>query len=33
VGKAKDFDQPLSTLGQVRQIDITIPAPPATEKP
>jgi len=27
VGRAQDFDQPLSVLGQVREIDITIPAP------
>jgi zinc protease len=28
VGKKEDFDKPLSTLGAVRVIDITIPAPP-----
>jgi len=28
VGKASDFDKPLSTLGPVRTIDITIPPPP-----
>ncbi len=32
VGKAQDFDQPLSTLGEVRQIDITIPPPPAADR-
>jgi zinc protease len=31
VGKARDFDQPLSTLGEVQQVDITIPPPPATD--
>jgi zinc protease len=30
VGKAADFDQPLSTLGKVTPVDITIPAPPDT---
>jgi len=29
VGKASDFDRPLSTLGPVTTIDITIPEPPA----
>ncbi len=28
VGKQEDFDEPLSVLGQVNTIDITIPAPP-----
>ena len=28
VGKASDFDKPLSALGEVRTIDITIPPPP-----
>jgi predicted Zn-dependent peptidase len=28
VGRAEDFDQPLSTLGEVQTIDITIPPPP-----
>ena len=27
VGKPDDFDQPLSTLGEVKTIDITIPVP------
>jgi len=29
VGNTKDFDKPLSSLGAVKNIDITIPAPPA----
>ena len=29
VGNTKDFDKPLSSLGAVKQIDITIPPPPA----
>jgi zinc protease len=29
VGNTKDFDQPLSLLGPVKEIDITIPPPPA----
>jgi len=29
VGNTKDFDKPLSSLGGVREIDITIPPPPA----
>ncbi len=29
VGNTKEFDKPLSSLGSVRQIDITIPPPPA----
>ena len=32
VGNTKDFDKPLSTLGPVTNIDITIPPPPG-EKP
>jgi len=28
VGRAKEFDEPLTVLGQVRDIDITIPPPP-----
>ena len=32
VGRAKDFDEPLSALGQVKEIDITIPPPPATDE-
>jgi hypothetical protein len=28
VGKKEDFDKPLSTLGPVNVIDITIPSPP-----
>lgn len=33
VGRDDDFDAPLSTLGEVRTIDITIPPPPGTEAP
>jgi zinc protease len=35
VGNTADFDKPLSTLGQVKDIDITIPPPPGekTEAP
>ncbi len=29
VGNSKEFDKPLSTLGSVKEIDITIPSPPA----
>lgn len=29
VGREEDFDQPLSVLGEVRRLDITIPEPPA----
>jgi zinc protease len=29
VGNTKEFDKPLSSLGSVKEIDITIPAPPA----
>jgi zinc protease len=32
VGSTKDFDKPLSSLGPVKQIDITIPAPPAAKE-
>jgi zinc protease len=32
VGKQEDFDKPLSTLGKVNVIDITIPAPKAEKK-
>jgi predicted Zn-dependent peptidase len=28
VGKSAEFDKPVSTFGEVREIDITIPAPP-----
>ena len=31
VGNTKDFDKPLSSLGAVKDIDITIPAPPETK--
>jgi zinc protease len=31
VGNTKEFDKPLSTLGTVQEIDITIPAPPAAK--
>jgi len=31
VGNTKDFDKPLSSLGPVKNIDITIPAPPETK--
>jgi zinc protease len=33
VGRSQDFDAPLSTLGEVRTLDITIPAPPRAESP
>lgn len=33
VGNEKDFEKPLSTLGTVTPIDITIPEPGATKKP
>ena len=33
VGKASDFDQPLSTLGDVIEVDITIPQPAAEPVP
>ena len=32
VGNTKDFDKPLSTLGEVKNIDITIPQPPAEKE-
>jgi zinc protease len=32
VGNTKEFDKPLSSLGAVKQIDITIPPPPGAEK-
>jgi zinc protease len=32
VGNTKDFDKPLSSLGTVKEIDITIPPPPGAEK-
>ena len=32
VGNTKDFDKPLSSLGPVKQIDITIPGPPAAKE-
>ena len=31
VGNTKDFDKPLSSLGAVKNVDITIPAPPETK--
>jgi zinc protease len=31
VGNTKDFDKPLSSLGAVKDVDITIPAPPETK--
>ncbi len=33
VGKATDFDRPLSSFGAVTNIDVAIPAPPATNQP
>ncbi len=33
VGNDKEFDKPLTTLGAVTPIDITIPPPPGQEKP
>ena len=33
VGRDDDFDAPLSTLGEVRAIDITIPSPAGVETP
>ncbi len=30
VGNSKEFDKPLSSLGSVKEIDITIPSPPTT---
>jgi zinc protease len=32
VGNTKEFDKPLSSLGAVKEIDITIPPPPGAEK-
>jgi zinc protease len=32
VGNTKEFDKPLSSLGAVKEIDITIPAPPAAKE-
>src|SRR3984885_11617966 len=32
VGNTKEFDKPLSSLGPVKEIDITIPPPPGAEK-
>jgi zinc protease len=32
VGNTKEFDQPLSSLGTVKEIDITIPPPPGLKK-
>src|SRR5580658_10419933 len=32
VGNTKEFDKPLSSLGSVKEIDITIPPPPGAEK-
>jgi zinc protease len=32
VGNAKDFDKPLSALGPVKDVDITIPPPPGEER-
>ena len=32
VGNTKDFDKPLSILGEVKNIDITIPQPPAEKE-
>ena len=32
VGNTKEFDKPLSTLGTVKNVDITIPAPPAAKE-
>ena len=32
VGKAADFDKPLTTFGPVADIDISIPPPPGTAK-
>ncbi|MBN1803802.1 MAG: insulinase family protein [Sedimentisphaerales bacterium] len=33
VGKPEDFDEPLSVLGPVGEIDITIPPPPQPQRP
>jgi zinc protease len=32
VGNTKDFDKPLSSLGTVKEIDITIPSPPGAKE-
>ena len=32
VGNTKEFDKPLSSLGAVKEIDITIPPPPGAKK-
>ena len=32
VGNTKDFDKPLSSLGEVKQLDITIPPPPGARE-
>ena len=32
VGKSKEFDKPLSSLGSVKEIDITIPQPPEAKE-
>jgi zinc protease len=32
VGNTKEFDKPLSSLGEVKQIDITIPPPPGAKE-
>ena len=32
VGNTKEFDKPLDTLGSVKQLDITIPEPPAAKE-
>ena len=32
VGNTKDFDKPLSSLGAVKEVDITIPAPPEAKE-
>jgi zinc protease len=33
VGNSSEFDKPLSTLGTVIPVDISIPPPPGGEKP
>jgi zinc protease len=33
VGKAADFDRPLSSFGEVKTIDVTIPSPPGADGP
>ena len=32
VGNTKEFDKPLTSLGPVKEIDITIPPPPRSER-